>query len=90
MKEKFDKLLFIINTSSKLQKRIKELCGGFSSSIRVYPNIDNKVLGTITYEIEIKVLNSKIQKAIELVFDILCENKFNYTNQILQIIINTV
>ena len=74
------------NTSSKLQKRINELCGGFRSSIRVYPNIDNKVLGTITYEIEIKVLNSKIQKAIELVFDILCENKFNNTNQILQII----
>ena len=36
------------NTSSKLQKRINELCGGFRSSIRVYPNIDNKVLGTIT------------------------------------------
>lgn len=69
-------------SSSEIQTKINELSGGFRSSIRVYPNSSVEQKVRVAYEIEIKALKSNIEKAVQLVLDIITEPFLQHDRQL--------
>ncbi len=73
-------------SSSEIQTKINELLGGFRSSIRVYPNSSDEQKDRVTYEIEIKALQCNIEKAVQLVLDIITEPLIQKDRQLISLI----